>query len=223
MSRTHAGRTASALVAAALTLTTASAHAQYAAPAGPDAPRAPAAVYGRGLELRPFAGALLPTGAQRDLLQNAALVGAQLGWAVHPNVGLTGGFGWSPIKDRTTAAAGTRFFTGRGETVDLFQYDVGVEGRLPLAAAAGWTATPYLGLGGGGRTYRYRDVDGVDGQTSPFGYGAVGVDLAPRTGALGVRLEARDNVTAFRGLRGEYGDRTGRNDVQLGAGLTYRF
>jgi len=218
MSRTHAGLSA-VLLAGALSLP-AAAGAQYAAPA---APGVPAAVYGRGLEFRPFAGALLPTGTQRDLLKDAALVGAQLGWAVRRNVALTGGFGWSPSKDRTTALAGNRFSTGRDETVDLFQYDLGVEGRLPLATSAAWAVTPYAGLGGGGRTYRYRDIDGVDSQTSPFGYGAVGVDLAPRAGALGLRLEARDNVTAFRGLRGEYADRTGRNDVQLSAGLTYRF
>ena len=218
MSRTHAGLSI-ALVAAALALP-AAAGAQFAAPA---APGVPAAVYGRGLELRPFAGALLPTGPQRDLLKDAAVVGAQLGWAVHPNVALTGGFGWSPSKDRTTTFAGNRFSTGRDETVDLFQYDLGIEGRLPLAASAAWTAAPYVGLGGGGRTYRYRDLDGIDSQTSPFGYGAVGVDVAHRAGALGLRLEARDYVTAFRGLRGEYGERTGRNDVQLSAGLTYRF
>jgi hypothetical protein len=215
MPRTAARRAAA--LAAALVLAAGAAGAQSAAPG------LPAAAYGRGLELRPFAGAVLPTGDQRDLLKDAALVGAQAGWAFHPNFALTGGFGWSPGKDRTTGARGNALFTGRDETVDLFQYDLGVEGRLPLRTSGAWTATPYLALGGGGRTFRYRDVDGAGSQTSPFGYGAVGLDVAPRAGAVGLRVEARDNVTAFKGLRGELADRTGRNDVQLTAGLTYRF
>ncbi len=217
MSRTAARSAAAALLAAGAALAASAAQAQTAAP------RLPAAVYGRGFELRPFAGALLPTGDQRDLLADAALVGAQGAWAFHPNFAVTGTFGWSPSEDRTTAGRGGAFSTGRDERVDLFQYDVGVEGRLPLATAGAWTATPYLAVGGGGRTFRYRDVGGADAQTSPFGYGAVGLDVAPRAGAVGLRLEARDNVTAFRGLRGEYADRAARNDVQLTAGLTYRF
>jgi hypothetical protein len=32
----------------------------------------------------------------------------------------------------------------------------------------------------------------------------------------------RDNVSAFKGLRGERGERTARNDVQFTAGLTFR-
>ena len=133
MPPTHAGLS-TVLLTAALSLPAARG-AQYAAPA---APSVPAAVYGRGLELRPLAGALLPTGTQRDLLKDAALVGAQLGWAVRRNVALTGGFGWSPSKDRTTAVAGNGFSTGRDEAVDLFQYDLDVEGRLPLATSAAW-------------------------------------------------------------------------------------
>jgi hypothetical protein len=49
------------------------------------------------------------------------------------------------------------------------------------------------------------------------------VDLTPRTGPIGFRIEARDNLTSFKGLRGELADRTNRNDVQFSAGLTWRF
>ncbi|MEX2152715.1 MAG: hypothetical protein WD825_05200 [Gemmatimonadaceae bacterium] len=50
--------------------------------------------------IRPFVGAFIPTGDQRDLLEDAVLVGAQASWTVHPNVGLTASFGWTPTTDR---------------------------------------------------------------------------------------------------------------------------
>jgi hypothetical protein len=155
------------------------------------------------------------------------LVGGQLAYALGPRFAVTGTFGWAPSKDRTTArttGGGGRLVTGREETVDLFQYDLGVEGRLPRDLAGGrWTAVPFAGLGAGGRTFRYRDVDGADAQTNVAGYGALGVELAPAAGRVGLRLEARDYVSAFKGLRGERTDRTARNDVALSAGLTLRF
>src|SRR2546430_686184 len=54
-------------------------------------------------ELRPFVGAYIPTGDQRDLLKDAVLVGAQLSYNVIPAFSVTGSFGWSPSKDRVTA------------------------------------------------------------------------------------------------------------------------
>lgn len=66
MSRTHADLVPAALVPSVmLAITSARAGAQIAAPTTPGGP---VPVHGRGLELRPFAGALLPTGTQRDLL-----------------------------------------------------------------------------------------------------------------------------------------------------------
>ena len=180
-----------------------------AVPAG--AQRVPEA---KPFELRPYVGALVPTGAQRDLIKDAVLVGAQASYAVTPNVALLGSFGWSPTKDQTFA----------DESVDLFQYEVGVEGRLRnLTAALPFATRPYASLGVGGRTYDYRDLAGAGATTNVLGFGAVGVDLAQRDGPIGIRIEARDNVTAFKGLRGELAERKARNDVQLTAGLTFSF
>jgi hypothetical protein len=178
---------------------------------GADAQRAPGA---RSFEVRPYVGAIVPTGAQRDLLKDAVLVGAQAAYGLTPNVALLGTFGWAPTKDQTFAS----------EKVDLFQYEVGVEGRLPnVTAALPFTTRPYASLGVGGRTYDYRDLAGAGAVTNFLGFGAVGVDLAQRAGPIGLRLEARDNLTAFKGLRGELSERTARNDVQLTAGLTFAF
>jgi hypothetical protein len=194
-------------------------HAQVAAPEAArrdaDSPR---------FEVRPFVGAYLPTGDQRDLLSDVVVVGGQVGYAVTRNVSVLGSFGWAAPKDALGSVAGGAGRSGRGETVDLFQYDVGVEGRVPgLLGGMTWAVSPFAGVGAGGRTYRYRDLDGSDAQTNVAGYGALGLDVAPTAGRLGLRVEARNYVSGFKGLRGEFADRRTRNDLTLTAGLAVRF
>ena len=168
----------------------------------------------KSFAIRPNVGVFVPTGDQRDLLEDAFLVGIQGSYDLTPSFALIGSFGWAPSKDLTLAK----------EKVDLFQYDLGIEGRLPnLTPSAGISTRPYAALGAGGRTYDFRDLGDADAQTNFLGYGALGVDLAQATGPLGVRLEARDNVTAFKGLRGELAERKARNDLQFSAGLTVAF
>lgn len=82
---------------------------------------------------------------------------------------------------------------------------------------------PHLGVGAGGRTYSYRDVSSSSSQTGVLGYGELGVDVAPNVGLFGLRFEARDNLTRFKGLRGEFVDAKTRNDLELTVGLTLRF
>ena len=164
-----------------------------------------------GFELRPFAGAFIPTGEQRDLLRDAFLVGAQASYRVVPQLAITGTFAWSPTKDRLA----------RGDqSLDVFHYDVGVEGRAASwLRGTSWDFTPVVGLGIGGRTYRYRDLD-VAAQSKLAGYGALGGELG--FGRLGVRVEARDYLSRFTPLIGR-GDSDTRNEVTVTAGLTVRF
>ena len=162
-------------------------------------------------EVRPFVGAYLPTGDQRDLLRDAFLVGLQGAYRVIPQFAITGSVAWSPSKDRIT----------RGDqSIDLYHYDVGVEGRAASwLRGAAWDFTPFFGLGIGGRTYDYRDLD-VETRTRGVGYGALGAELG--LGRVGVRVEARDYLSSFVPLTGP-GDSETRNDVTLSAGLTIRF
>lgn len=169
---------------------------------------------GGTFEIRPVVGAFVPTGDHRDLLKDAALMGLQLGYSINPSVALVGSFGWSPSKDK---------FRTVQNKVDAFQYDLGIEGRLNgLTSSGSFAARPYLAVGIGGRTYDYRDIKSMKKETNFLGYGAVGLDLDQRAGPLGFRLEARDNITSFKGMQGELSKRKGRNDIQFTIGLTYR-
>jgi hypothetical protein len=178
---------------------------------GPTRAQAQGATLGSAFELRPYVGAYVPTGEQRDLLKDALLVGAQASWRIIPEFAITGTFSWSPSKDRITAG---------DQTLDVYQYDVGAEARLAREhASAAWNFTPFAGLGIGGRTYDYRDLD-IASKTNVAGYGALGGELG--VGRWGLRLEARDYVSRFKPLTGS-GDTKTRNDVTLATGLTVRF
>jgi hypothetical protein len=164
----------------------------------------------RGFELRPYAGAYIPTGDQRDLLEDAVLVGAQASYRIFPQLAITGTLGWSPSKDRISVG---------NEKIDLYQYDIGAELRAPSWFTSGaWDFTPFAGLGFGGRTYDYRDLD-VDAKSNIAGFGVLGGELG--FGRAGLRVEARDYVSRFKPFDG--GDAKTRNDVTVAAGLTFRF
>ncbi len=84
---------------------------------------------------------------------------------------------------------------------------------------AGWDVTPFAGIGAGGRTHDYRDLD-VDARSKFAGYGALGGEFG--FGRFGARIEARDYLSGAAPLRGR-GDSGTRNDITLAAGLTVRF
>ena len=169
-----------------------------------------AVVHSNGFELRPYVGAYIPTGNQRDLLRDAVLVGGQASYRLNPNIAVTGTLGWSPSKDRITPG---------DQTLDVWQYDLGAEFRAPSWITAGtMDFTPFVGLGAGARTYNYRDLD-VNAKTNAAGYGVLGGELG--FGRIGWRLEARDYVSQFKPFDG--GDSKTRNDVTIATGLTLKF
>ena len=50
------------------------------------------------LEIRPFVGAFIPKGDNRDLFEDAVLAGISAGYGVHRNVAVVGTFGWAPTE-----------------------------------------------------------------------------------------------------------------------------
>lgn len=171
-----------------------------------------------GVELRPFVGAFIPTGENRELLQDAVLTGGQLAYRLTPAFGIVGTFAWSPSTDRTTWGAPGAL--RREADVSVFQYDLGVEGHLPnRVEGSRWGISAFGVAGAGARTYDYRDLDQA-AETSFAGFVGVGTDLGPVAGRWALRLEARDYISAFKGLRGELMERKARNDVVLAVGLT---
>jgi hypothetical protein len=158
-------------------------------------------------ELRPFVGAYVPTGAMRDDFKAATMLGAQVALEVNRNFHVLGTAGW--------AHGHNKFGLGSDRT-NIWQYDAGVEANLVRSLAATWLFRPFVGVGAGGRTYDYR-VDGVKTQTCTAGYGTVGSEL--QTGAVALRVEARDYLTCFKSpLTGK--NRT-RNDLGLSLGVAY--
>lgn len=165
------------------------------------------------ISVRPIVGALVAVGSQRDAMKNAVIVGGQGVWTFDPNFAVLGTFGWSRSQEKQSV---------QQPDLDLYQYDLGLEGRLnDLTRGSAVITRPYAAVGSGARTYDLRNVAGPHMQTNPLLYSAIGLGLDHSGGAFGLRLEARDNITAFKGFRGEFGDRTARHDLQFSAGLTF--
>ncbi|HYG67201.1 MAG TPA: outer membrane beta-barrel protein [Anaeromyxobacteraceae bacterium] len=163
----------------------------------------------RQLHVAPLVGAYVPTGDQRDDLEDALLVGLQLSYDVHPYVAVVGTFGWAPTEVK-----------GLAEDLDLFQYDLGVQGQYPVALSNGVTLKPFVGAGLGARTYSFRDLDDVDAETDLAGYFSAGGAVLYR--GVEVALTARDYLTDFDGVGAE-GDSSTRNDLSLFASVGYAF
>ena len=152
-------------------------------------------------EFRASSGALVPTGAARSALKDAALSTAQLSYLVHPAVAITGTFGWARSRDRLTEGQ---------PKLDAFLYDLGAELRLPpLAPNKPWSVAPFLGAGAGAQSYNYRSLK-LDATHNVAGYGTIGGEAGLRRVRL--RLEIRDYVSGFKPVSGIGESRT-HNDV----------
>jgi hypothetical protein len=156
-------------------------------------------------ELRPFLGMSIPTGTQRDLFNDAPIFGLQGAVQLKPNFHLVGSFGWVP---------GQNEFVLTRDNVNIFQYDVGLELGLVRQLGGNWQFKPYVGIGGGGRTYAY-EADQLADKTCAAGYGALGSEF--QLARVALRVEAGDDVFCFKSpVAGE--DSKTRNDLRLTAG-----
>jgi hypothetical protein len=162
----------------------------------------------RRWEFLATSGAVVPTGAQRNVIKSGQLSAAQLTYVVRPALALNATVGWARTRD---------IATNGDPKLDVFTYDVGAELRGNRWNESGaMTFRPFAGIGAGARTYNYRNLD-VDGTHNASAYGSVGGELGVRRVRL--RLEARDYVSAFKPLSGAAGTTATRNDVVMTAGL----
>jgi hypothetical protein len=175
------------------------------------APAARAEEPAHKFSIAPLVGAYVPTGDHRDLFEDSVLTGLTLSYDVHPNVAVVGAFTWAPTK--------TKGVLGE-QDLDLFQYDLGVQGQAPILLVPGWTLKPFVGVGVGGRTYDYRNVS-TGSQTDFAGYVSAGAGLEYR--AVELRVTARDYLTAFDGLGAYEVSSTARNDLSLFGSVGLRF
>ncbi|HEX6052682.1 MAG TPA: hypothetical protein VFZ21_25630 [Gemmatimonadaceae bacterium] len=160
-------------------------------------------------ELRPSVGVYVPTGPHDDLLERGPVFGGQVAVELRPALHAVFGFGWVATEERQ--ATPTR-------RIEMAQFDLGVEWLRHDRDRRELRMTPFLGGGIGLRAYRSRDAD-APSQANVAGYGALGIEIG--TGAVGVRLEGRDYLTAFRGLDGADGTSL-RNDVMVVVGVGLR-
>ena len=190
-------RSIAQMALAAMALTIGSAHRLYAQ--SPSQPRT--------WEIRVTGGELVPTGDQRNAIENAQMTAAQVSWVLRPSIAITGTLGWARSKD---IAATDR------PKLNVFTSDLGIEVR-PKRWFAGSAVEfdPFAGVGAGARSYDYRNLD-AKATHNVAGYAAVGGELG--VGRVGVRVEVRDYVTGFKPLIGAGQSHT-RNDVVVTAAV----
>jgi hypothetical protein len=166
-------------------------------------PRAPQ------VEVRPWAGARIPTGPQRELFGAEPVYGVQAAIELTPTLHLLGSFGWSPGQSKLDVA-------DRG--VDVFQYDAGAEYNLMVPLTRTWDLKPFVGLGAGARTYRY-DAEGLDSNSPLAAYGSLGTEL--QRGYAALRIESRGYLHGYTNPLTDEWD--SRNEVDVSVGFAYHF
>lgn len=166
------------------------------------------------ISVGPQVGAYVPVGDQRDELSDAVAVGAIARVDLGKWVGIVGNFWWSP-SDATIASV-----SSRTETLDLFQYDLGLEVRPFASVGDDWVFSPFLAAGAGGRSLSFRDLN-LDAQTDLSGFAAVGGEFG--FDKVAVRLEARGYLIDFNGYKGTLPESVTRGDLTFQAGLMFRF
>jgi hypothetical protein len=159
------------------------------------------------LELRPWVGAKIPTGPQKDLFGPAPVFGVQGAIEMTRSLHIVGSLGWRPGHSKMDVGE-------RG--VDVLEYDAGVEYNLLFPLSARWELKPFAGGGAGARTYLY-DTAALDASTPLTAYLTLGTEL--QRGLVALRLEARGYLHGFADPITDEWD--ARNEVGVALGLAY--
>ena len=160
-------------------------------------------------ELRISSGAFVPTGDQRDILEDAQITSLQVSRVINHSLAITGTFGWARSRDLTSIDT---------PKLDVYTSDLGLEIR-PRRWFPGNAVTfdAFAGVGAGARSYNYRKLD-EEATHNLAGYAAVGGEVG--MGRFGLRVEVRDYVTGFKPLIGPGNSQT-RNDIVIAAAVRF--
>ena len=159
-------------------------------------------------EIRPFAGAMIPTGELRQVFMDAPMAGISTAVELEPSIHVLATFAWVPTQDKYGLAQ---------NNVNIYQYTAGAEFGFVRPFARSWELRPFAGLGIGGRTYMFQGI-GLPDKTSLVAYGALGTEFQVARTAL--RLEVRDNLFDYRSPISGVSNKT-RNDIGLSFGVAY--
>jgi hypothetical protein len=157
-------------------------------------------------EIRPFASLYVPMGSLRGHLTHGSTVGLQGALEMSSRFHLLSTLSWT---------AGHEKHVDRDELTQIWQYDVGAELNTYREVQGGWLLRPFIGVGVGGRTYKF--PEGVPLSSCAAAYGALGTELQKRR--LAYRLEWRSYVSCYKSP-GTH-DRDPRTDYQFAAGFAY--
>lgn len=158
-------------------------------------------------ELRPFVGVSVPTGAQRDFFKEGPMAGVQGAVEIRPFLHAVGTVGWVLASDKYLI----------NSNANILSYNAGIELGPVAALPADWQFMPFIGVGGGARTYLYSGT-GLSDRTCTAGYGAVGGEF--KVGLTAFRLEARDNLFCYKSPYAGAASQT-RNDLGFAIGIAY--
>ena len=162
---------------------------------------------GRTVEVRPFVALSMPLGAQRRAVNDAVTLGLQGALELHDGVHLVASGDWSPATARVSRGS---------ESVDVYQYDLGLELSRPHPSFPGWALNPFLGGGIGGRTYDYAERT-PSGNCSTV-YAGGGTEL--RHERTAIRVELRAQAFCYH-VPGGPDEAVTRGDLRFGVGLSH--
>jgi hypothetical protein len=165
---------------------------------------------GYDYELRLEGGGWLPTAAISHDLKSASLLGVGGRYMLAYGFALTGSAWWASSADKSA--------TSPSEGVNVTQGDVGLEWGRRVTSLGPYAGVLLIGGGVGGRSYAPKNPSEPD-RSSLEAFGAVG--LAFDLNHLVWRIEARDNLSTWNGLRDNQSLQG--NDVELRAGIGWRW
>ena len=161
-------------------------------------------------ELRPFIGAYVPAGEQRNSFRSATMLGIQAAVELSRWAHFVSNVSWTHAHAKLAALS--------NDVTYIWQYDAGTEFNLLYAMDEDWLFRPFAGVGVGGRTYAYR-AKGIGDRTCTAGYGAGGAEFQHVD--LALRVESRAYVSCYESPL--TGAKRTRNDFALTFGVAYHF